>query len=486
MHNKGNGLSIKAILYALLIGMMIFGQTVSYMQKSSAPLDLLPIKLVGLYGVCVLLVFLLIAGLRMHNAEKSEQAEKFTAMPRFLLVAAVLVYTAVFFAIGGFASNELLPRLAMVNLVKRTGLAVDDLVVMLSYYTEGLLGISPFIVTGIIFPFFRYGIVVCLFYLLAKKLYPKQNQKMLLMFIAQAPLLLVCCYLDCCDKAILGLLIFLCFLDLADGIRKKQMLYGCLAEIVLILGFIVSFRESTAFDIGLQTDNGITLGRLLIGFLALVILYLFERKDEHAVLFAWYCIAAWFVSLFLPDSLQLSILPIVPLCAYALVCFCDGKQKKTKVVSAAFLILICLLGLCGGLRRGCANNTDDLIPEEYRKMIALLPDSADTKVLAGDDILTCIRAKSAAVNLLYEPAYINSNLSAEYYDAAVRAVHEDLQEPNGKIGNIVRVMEGNQCNYLILPTDADERWAMEQNGFAVVYESQDYVMYSSNDRIKEE
>lgn len=96
MHNKGNGLAIKAILYALFIGMMIFGQTVSYMQKSSAPLDLLPVKLVGVYGVGVLLVFLLIAGLRMHNAEKSEQAEKLTAMPRFLPVVAVLVYTAVF------------------------------------------------------------------------------------------------------------------------------------------------------------------------------------------------------------------------------------------------------------------------------------------------------------------------------------------------------------------------------------------------------
>lgn len=486
MHNKGNGLSIKAILYALLTGMMIFGQTVSYMQKSSAPLDLLPFKLVGLYGVCVLLVFLLMAGINVRNAEKSGKAEKLTAMSRFLSVAAVLVYTAVFFAIGGFASEELLQRLAMVNLVKRTGLAVDDLVVMLSYYAEGLLGIAPFVMTGIIFPIFRYGILVCLFYLLAKKLYPKQNQKMFFMFMAEASLLPVCCYFSCYDKAILGLLMFLCFLDLADGIQKKQMLYGCLAEIVLMVGFIVSFRESTAFDIGLQTDNGITFGRLLIGFLALAILYLFERKDEHAVLFAWYCIAVWFVSLFLSDSLQLSILPIVPLCAYALVCFCGGKQKKTKAVSAAFLILICLLGLCGGLRRGCANNTDDLIPEEYRKMIALLPDSADTKVLAGDDILTCIRAKSAAVSLLYEPSYINSNLSAEYYDAAVLAVHADLQDPNGKLGNIVRVMEGNQCNYLILPIDADERWAMEQNGFAVVYESQDYVMYSSNDRVKEE
>ena len=50
----------------------------------------------------------------------------------------------------------------------------------------------------------------------------------------------------------------------------------------------------------------------------------------------------------------------------------------------------------------------------------------------------------------------------------------------------MQTMRGNGCNYLILPVKADERWAMEQNGYRVKYENRDYVLYEDMDFLQEE
>ena len=115
---------------------------------------------------------------------------------------------------------------------------------------------------------------------------------------------------------------------------------------------------------------------------------------------------------------------------------------------------------------------------DYCDIIAGIPvDAPGTKVLASDEIMQYLRAESLNVGLLYEIGIISSDVADQYYDPAVCGLYKDMQDPKDRLGQIVRIMKGHQCNYLIIPLEADERWEMEQSGFSVIRENDKFVLY---------
>ena len=246
-----------------------------------------------------------------------------------------------------------------------------------------------------------------------------------------------------------------------------------LSETVLTLIFIVT----ASYD------------KIWICLLAAGLLYLFDCRDRYAGILTGYCVIMWFASVFFGLDAVL-ILPIAPVIGFVLVkIYMSGCRTGKGYIHKLFCPLLCVLILVGAyINFGIIRNSDieEMMPEEYKQILDNLPDIETTKILAPDDLLWYIRAKSKDIGMLYEVSCINSSLADRYYDAAVCAVHRDMREPEGKLGNIVQTMRGNGCNYLILPVKADERWAMEQNGYRVKYENRDYVLYEDMDFLQEE
>ena len=118
-----------------------------------------------------------------------------------------------------------------------------------------------------------------------------------------------------------------------------------------------------------------------------------------------------------------------------------------------------------------------MIPQPYQEIIAEIPLESNVKVLAPDEILACLRAQSTEINLIYEVNLIQSDDAEEYYDSGICSLHHSMQDIRNRLGQIVRIAEGNQCNYLVIPLDTDERWEMEQGGYIVLKETDEFVLY---------
>lgn len=424
---------IQKILYAVLTCMMIFKLTISFMQSSQMIPSLLPFKLAGAYVIILIVITVSRYGFIKKKSCKlisvvslkiSDHAFEYMHLFLRLMIYNVLIYS--------FTKNsDVVQGMALVNIVKRTGISINNMDVMLAYYGDGLTGIGAAELLAYFLPLLQLMVIIGFLYLIA------------------------------CQMAVL-----VCE---EEGFVSAVLL----SETVLTLIFIAT----ASYD------------KIWICLLAAGLLYLFDCRNRYAGILTGYCVIMWFASVFFGLDAVL-ILPIAPVIGFVLVKkYMSGCRTGKGCIHKLFCPLLCVLILVGTyINFGIIRNSDieEMMPEEYKQILDYLPDIETTKILAPDDLLWYIRAKSKDIGMLYEVSCINSSLADRYYDAAVCAVHRDMREPEGKLGNIVQTMRGNGCNYLILPVKADERWAMEQNGYRVKYENRDYVLYEDMDFLQEE
>ncbi|MBD5539911.1 MAG: hypothetical protein HDR00_01720 [Lachnospiraceae bacterium] len=225
------------------------------------------------------------------------------------------------------------------------------------------------------------------------------------------------------------------FLFIVENNKNKQLFSYCLLALILVL-------------------NPFTANNLLSFYF---------KAEEY-----------WYVFL---------LLPVIPICAY---CCTEAvmlqEKKKEKIIVFLALVLIALIG-------GRAMNGDDglarndnraYIADEYLQLFMEMDIEGEPIVLLADDsIMESARAYSQNIGLPYEVTLMNqpADVVEQFYSADLILVHSQMQAPLNCLGNITAVARTYRCNYLILPLEADERWAMEEGGYEVLAQTEQYVLY---------
>lgn len=177
------------------------------------------------------------------------------------------------------------------------------------------------------------------------------------------------------------------------------------------------------------------------------------------------------------------LLPVIPVCAY---CCTEAvamqEKKKDKIIVFFALVFIAVIG--GKMMNGgdflAKNDNRAYIADEYLQLFAKMNVEGEPIVLLADDaIMESARAYSQNIGLPYEVTLMNqpSEVVAQFYSADLVLGHSQMQAPLNCLGNITTVARAYGCNYLILPLEADERWAMEEGGYEVLVETKRYVLY---------
>ncbi len=239
-------------------------------------------------------------------------------------------------------------------------------------------------------------------------------------------------------------------------------------------------------------SSGQYMGMFLIAF---IFLFIVENK-KNKMLFS-YCLLALILVLNPVTANNLLIfcftaeeywyvfllLPVIPICAY---CATEAvllqEKKENKIILFLALLLIALMG------KRAVNNDDILtnsenrayIADEYLQLFMEMDVEGEPIVLLADDsIMESARAYSQNIGLPYEVTLMNqpADVIEQFYSADLVLVHSQMQEPLNCLGNITTVARVYRCNYLILPLEADERWAMEAGGYEVLAQTEQYVLY---------
>lgn len=480
MQKKQDGLFAKSLLFMILFSFLVFQYTISYMKHADLLPTLLPLKTVtvflGVYGS--FLVFFTILSLCKKRFVKTKKGAAF-----FLFVLAIVIFIVAFLLSQNYDSQSFLERLAAVNSIKRKGLLTNDVGLMLAYYAEGLLAIAPTTTLRVLYPIVIYIPVVLELYILTKTLWGNDIKKCETMFVIEAVIVLCGSFKYCFAEMVIPLLVLELGILVYKQIRKKEICLLCIAEVFLILIFIFTFDSQSFSQMkSMEIGNFKDMAPLVI-LLVVALIYLYEKKNEYFGLLAGYSLLMWILSVFIWNSHNLLMMSVVPICAYAFTQFLGDGTDRLRFVGG--FLVVSVLFLCAGFQMNHAaqmkKTGNIVIPEEYEKIIAVLPDDGDVKVLAQDELLTFIRLQHLEVDMLYEPFWITGEAADEYYDAAVRVAHDNMENPSGKLGGIVKTMEGNQCNYLVLPLSSDERWEMEQGDFVALEETEHFVVYCKRD-----
>lgn len=225
------------------------------------------------------------------------------------------------------------------------------------------------------------------------------------------------------------------FLFIVENKKNKQLFSYCLLALILVL-------------------NPFTANNLLSFYF---------KAEEY-----------WYVFL---------VLPVIPMCAY---CCTEAvllqEKKRDRIFTFLALVLIAVIG--GRAMNGNAglmkNDNRAYIAEEYLQLFTEM-DVEDEPIvlLANDSIMESARAYSQNINLPYEVTLINQppDVVEQFYSADLVLAHNQMQAPLNCLGNITTVARAYRCNYLILPLEADERWAMEEGGYEVLAQTEQYVLY---------
>lgn len=234
------------------------------------------------------------------------------------------------------------------------------------------------------------------------------------------------------------------------------------------------------------------MGLFLVAF---IFLFVVDNK-KNRVLFA-YCLVALalvlnpftannLLSFYLSDNAYwyvFLLLPVIPICAYVCV-EAVSLQKKTIDKWIVFVALVLIAGVAGNFmnHNPAATPVENraCISQEYLDMFSEMNIEGEPIVLlANDDIMESARAYSANIGLPYETTLIDRPWEEvqEMYDASLALVHEQMQNPLNCLGNITATARAYQCNYLVLPIEADDRSAMEHGGYEVLLETEKYVLY---------
>ena len=243
---------------------------------------------------------------------------------------------------------------------------------------------------------------------------------------------------------------------------------------------------------GSIASNGQLMGLLLIG---MIFLFMVESKKNKALftycllalLFLWSPFAANdLIAFYLPEEeywYAFLLLPVLAVCGY---CFVEAveMQKKGKERWIVFLALLFICYLAGsglGSRGNITKATNRAyVEEEYLELFAKMDVEGEPIVLiADDDILESARAYSTMILMPYEVTLINQprEVVSQFYAADLILVHDQMQDPVDCLGNITATSKRYQCNYLVLPIEADDRWTMENGGYRVLFESENWVLY---------
>lgn len=238
--------------------------------------------------------------------------------------------------------------------------------------------------------------------------------------------------------------------------------------------------------------SGQYMGLFLVAF---IFLFVVDNK-KNRVLFTYCFIALILVfnpftannllTFYLPDNTYwyaFLLLPVIPVCAYACVEAVSLQEKKIDKW-IVFVALALIAGVAGNfmndnLSASPAENSA-YIQQEYLDMFSEMNIEGEPVVLlANDDIMESARAYSTNIGLPYEVALINQSKTAVdlLYSANLVLVHGQMQNPVNCLGNITATARAYQCNYLILPLEADDRGVMEYAGYEVLLETEKYVLY---------
>jgi hypothetical protein len=61
-----------------------------------------------------------------------------------------------------------------------------------------------------------------------------------------------------------------------------------------------------------------------------------------------------------------------------------------------------------------------------------------------------------------------------------------MADPTDNLGGLIQISRAHQCNFLVLPLEADDREAMTYGGYEVLYEDETYVLYHDTGAAEEE
>lgn len=236
---------------------------------------------------------------------------------------------------------------------------------------------------------------------------------------------------------------------------------------------------------------GQSLGLFLIAF---IFLFLAENK-KNRMLFA-YCLLALALILnpftannllcfYLPAEEYWSaflLLPVTGVCAYCTTEAVMMREKKRDRL-LTFLALAGIAVIAGGLMSGghrAKSENRAYIEDEYLDMFEKMNiEDEPVVMLANDDIMESARAYSQYIGLPYEVTLISQppEVVEQFYGADLVLLHDQMQQPINQLGNITATAKNYQCNYLILPLEADDRSAMKYGGYEVLTETENYVLY---------
>ena len=242
----------------------------------------------------------------------------------------------------------------------------------------------------------------------------------------------------------------------------------------------------------LITSNGQFMGLLLI---AMIFLFLVESGKNKALF--GYCLIAFLflwspftandlIAFYLPGGEYWYAFLLLPVAAVCGCCFVQAveiqeKGKKRWLVFLALLFICYLAGSGLGNRGNIAKAANRAyVKEEYLELFANMNVEGEPIVLMADnEILESARAYSTVILMPYEVSLINqpAEVVSQFYGDDLVLVHDQMQDPVDCLGNITATCRRYQCNYLILPIEADDRWAMENGGYRVLFENENWVLY---------
>lgn len=233
---------------------------------------------------------------------------------------------------------------------------------------------------------------------------------------------------------------------------------------------------------------------MALAMLAIVVLLL--KKTRNGSVLIKYTLLSWLI-IFNPIvffvcnrfgadyttywKLSLALMPIV-ICAYcATEIIVIQEKRKEKLIS--ILMLVALVVIAGSLKNENIKSEYDTfdmeVVDEAISLLEFVDCESRVVLLANDNIMEVARAYNDNICFPYSVLNLKrqSDLMHSEKDGSLITLHEQIQDPTYYLGNITRVARAHQCNYIVLPHEADERSAMEHGGYVALGETDNYVIY---------
>lgn len=242
----------------------------------------------------------------------------------------------------------------------------------------------------------------------------------------------------------------------------------------------------------LINSSGQYLGLFLVAF---IFLYMVDNK-RNKMLFGYSTIAL--IILFSPFSANnimtfwpefqeywyaFLLLPVIPVCAYVCTQAVMMPEKyKDKWIAFASLVLVAIVA--GSLTNGNDNlvKVDNRagVSDECLALIQAMNVPGEPVILCADDtVMESARAYTNVINEPYEVSLMNSSeeVAMSFYSSNLILLHDYMKQPELALGGIVTLSREANCNYLVLPYEADDRDAMTGGGYELLLETENYILY---------